>query len=145
MDVQGTILNFALVSTKYLSLFNLSMRKMRPAFARKCMAVAVTCAGIAAELVKVWQHFSFPTRNKGKCTCGICCHRNCGICTCHCQGFGMKRNQSRKENDFWTGCCHSFSRSSSRQSEPGFYCAGLCRLRPWGCGHHERLTRHMRL
>jgi hypothetical protein len=62
LDVHGTILNVAPVSTKYLSLVNSSVRKMRPAFVRKCLAVAVSCAGFAAELVKVWWHFSFPKK-----------------------------------------------------------------------------------
>jgi hypothetical protein len=42
-DVQGTILNVAPVSTKYLSSVNSSVKKMRPAFAGKCMALAVAC------------------------------------------------------------------------------------------------------
>jgi hypothetical protein len=36
------------VSTKYLLLVNLSVRKMRPAFVRKRMAVAVAFTGFAA-------------------------------------------------------------------------------------------------
>jgi hypothetical protein len=53
LDVEGTILNIAPVSTKYLSFVNLSVRKTRPAFAGKCMAVAVACAEFAAKPVRV--------------------------------------------------------------------------------------------
>ncbi len=66
LDGQGTILNVAPVSTKYLSLVNSSVRKMRPAFAGKCMAVAVACAEFDGEPVEVRQRFSFPTRSMGK-------------------------------------------------------------------------------
>jgi hypothetical protein len=41
--VQGTMLSVAPVSTKYLSFVNSSVRKMRPALAGKCIAVAVAC------------------------------------------------------------------------------------------------------
>jgi hypothetical protein len=37
------MLNVAPVPTKYLSFVNSSIRKMRPAFAGKCMAVEVAC------------------------------------------------------------------------------------------------------
>jgi hypothetical protein len=49
LDVQVTILNVAPVSTKYLLFVNSSIRKMRPAFAGKCMAVAVACVDSAAN------------------------------------------------------------------------------------------------
>jgi hypothetical protein len=39
-DVHRTILSVAPVSTKYLSIVSSSVRKIRPAFAGKCMAVA---------------------------------------------------------------------------------------------------------
>ncbi len=39
--LQGTMLNVAPVSTKYLSFVNSSVRKINPAFAWKCIAVAV--------------------------------------------------------------------------------------------------------
>jgi hypothetical protein len=61
LKVQGTMLRVAPVSTKYLSLVNLSVRKMRPASAGKRMALAVACADTAAEPVEARQHFSFPT------------------------------------------------------------------------------------
>jgi hypothetical protein len=41
--VQGTMLNVAPVSTKYLSFVNSSVKKIRPALAGKCIAVAVAC------------------------------------------------------------------------------------------------------
>jgi hypothetical protein len=100
MDVQGTLLNVAPVSTKYLSLVNLSVRKMRPAFAKKCMAVEVTCAEFAAEALRVRRCFSFLTRNTGKCTCVLCRCRSCEICTSHCLDFEKKRSRSRKEENF---------------------------------------------
>ncbi len=47
--LQGTMLKVAPVSTKYLSFVNLSVRKIDPALAGKCIAVAVTCARMDAE------------------------------------------------------------------------------------------------
>ncbi len=41
--LQGTMLKVAPVSTKYLSLVNSSVRNIKPAFAGKCIAVAVAC------------------------------------------------------------------------------------------------------
>jgi hypothetical protein len=48
------------VCTKYLLLVNLSIRKMRLAFAGICMAMAVACAEFAAQLVRDQRRFSFP-------------------------------------------------------------------------------------
>jgi hypothetical protein len=48
LDAHGIMLNVAPVFTKYLSLFNSSVRKINLAFAGKCMAVAVACADIAS-------------------------------------------------------------------------------------------------
>jgi hypothetical protein len=45
--LQGTMLRVAPVSTKYLSFVNSSVRKINPAFAGKCIAVAVACVGLA--------------------------------------------------------------------------------------------------
>ncbi len=45
------MLKVAPVSTKYLSLVNLSVKKIRPAFAGKCIAVAVASVGKAAPFV----------------------------------------------------------------------------------------------
>ncbi len=47
--LQGTILKVAPVSIKYLSFVNSSIRKINLALARKCIAVAVACMGMAAE------------------------------------------------------------------------------------------------
>jgi hypothetical protein len=47
--LQGTMLKVAPVSTKYLSLVNSSVKKIKPAFAGKCIAVAVACVGKAAD------------------------------------------------------------------------------------------------
>jgi hypothetical protein len=66
--MQRTILNVAPVTTKYLSFVNSSIRKMRPAFAGKCMAVAMACVDSATKPVRVWQSFSFPKTNREKCT-----------------------------------------------------------------------------
>jgi hypothetical protein len=109
----NNILNVAPVSTKYLSFVNSSFKKMRPAFAGKCMAVAVACLDSAAEPVKVWQRFSFPKRSREKCTLMLCCLESCDIYTCHYLGFGKQKNLSRREDDFWKGHCYSFCRSSS--------------------------------
>ncbi len=46
--LQGTMLKFALLSTKYLSLVNSSVRNIKP-FTGKCIAVAVACVRKAAE------------------------------------------------------------------------------------------------
>jgi hypothetical protein len=48
-EMQGTMLKVAPVSTKNLSLVNSSARKISPALAGKCIAVAAACAGMAAE------------------------------------------------------------------------------------------------
>jgi hypothetical protein len=66
--VQGTMLKVAPVSTKYLSLVSSSVRKISLAFAGKCIAVAVACVDIAAELVRVHRLFSFPIRYRVKYT-----------------------------------------------------------------------------
>jgi hypothetical protein len=57
------------VSTKYLSLVNSSVKKIKPVFAGKCIAMAVACVGKAAEPKGVQRHISFPTKNRAKCTC----------------------------------------------------------------------------
>jgi hypothetical protein len=92
---------------------NSSVRKMGPAFAEKCMAVAVACIESSAEPVRVRQHFSFPNSSNGKCTCVLCCRKSCETYTCHGPDFGTRKNQSRKEDNFWNGCCCSFCCSSS--------------------------------
>jgi hypothetical protein len=67
--LQGTMLKVAAVSTKYLSLVNLSVRKIKPAIAGKCIAVAVACVGKAVEPKGVRRRISFPTKNRAECTC----------------------------------------------------------------------------
>jgi hypothetical protein len=57
LDVQGTILNVAPVSNKYLLFVNSSIRKMRPAFPGKCMAVAVACVDSTSEPLRVRRRF----------------------------------------------------------------------------------------
>jgi hypothetical protein len=67
LDVQGTILNVASASTKYLLFVNSSVRRMKPAFAGKCMDVSVARVKSAAGPVRVWRRFSFPNKSRGKC------------------------------------------------------------------------------
>jgi hypothetical protein len=62
LEVQGIMLKVAPVSTKNLSLVNSSVRKISPAVAGKCIAMAVACAGMAAVPEKVRRHFSFPRK-----------------------------------------------------------------------------------
>jgi hypothetical protein len=62
--LQGTMLKVAPVSTKYLSFVKSSVRIMSPALAGKCIAVAVTCAKLAAEPKMVRRHISFPTKHR---------------------------------------------------------------------------------
>jgi hypothetical protein len=52
-----------------LPLVNSSVRKIKPAFAGKCIAVAVACVGKAAEPKGVRWRISFPTKNRAECTC----------------------------------------------------------------------------
>ncbi len=101
--MKGIILNVASVSTKYLSWVNSSVKKISPAFARKCIAVAEACAGAAAEPVRVQRFFSFWTKLRVKYTCEPCGRSSCEIYTRHCQGCETKRNQSGEEGDFWSG------------------------------------------
>ncbi len=61
-EMPGIMLKVAPVSTKNLSLVNSSVRKISPALAGKCIAVAVACAGMAAEPDRVRRHFSFPRK-----------------------------------------------------------------------------------
>ncbi len=68
LELQGTILNVAPVSTKYLSRVSSSVRKMSPAFAGKSMAMEVACFDVAAEAVRVRRLFSFPTKYRVKYT-----------------------------------------------------------------------------
>ncbi len=67
--LQGTTLKVALVSIKYLPLVDSSVKKIKPAFAGKCIAVAVACVGKAAEPKEVRQRISFTTKDRVECTC----------------------------------------------------------------------------
>ncbi len=60
--LQGTMLKVALVSTKYLSFVYSSVKKIKPALAGKCIAVAVACVGKAAEPKVFWRQISFQPR-----------------------------------------------------------------------------------
>jgi hypothetical protein len=101
--LQGTMLKAAPVSTKYLLLVSLSVRKMSPALAGKCITVAVACAGFAAEPKMVRRQTSFPTKHRVEHACEPCWHSNYEICTCHCQGSERNGNLGRREGDFWSG------------------------------------------
>ncbi len=57
------MLKAAPVSTKYLSLVNSSVKKIKPAFVGKCIAVAVACVVKAAEPKEVRRQASFLTKN----------------------------------------------------------------------------------
>ncbi len=65
-DLQGTMLNIAPVLTKYLSLVNLSVRKINLASAEKCTVPAVACTGAVAKLPGARRLTSFLTRSKGQ-------------------------------------------------------------------------------
>ncbi len=70
--LQGTMIKVAPVSTKYLSLVNLSVRNIKPVFEGKCVAVvavAVACVEKAAEQKGVWLRISFLTKKGAECTC----------------------------------------------------------------------------
>jgi hypothetical protein len=58
------MLKVAPASTKYLSLVSSSVRKISPALAGKCIAVAVACAGLAAEPKVVQRQTSFMTKHR---------------------------------------------------------------------------------
>jgi hypothetical protein len=64
--LQGTIVKVAPVSTRYLLLVNSPVRKLNPALAGKCIAVAVTCVGMAAEPKVARGLVSFPTKHRAK-------------------------------------------------------------------------------
>jgi hypothetical protein len=97
------MLKVAPVSTKYLSLVSSSVRKISPALAGKCLAIAVACDGVAAGLGRVLQQLSFLTKHRAKHTCEPCWRSNCEIYT-----IGKNRNQGGRWGGFWNGCCHSF-------------------------------------
>jgi hypothetical protein len=104
----GTMLNVAPVSTKYLSRVNSSVKKMSPAFAGKCMALAVACAGVAAELVRVRRLFSFPTKHRVKYTCEPCGRSSCEIYTPFCQGCERIEIRAARRATFGEGVAAPF-------------------------------------
>jgi hypothetical protein len=81
---------------------------MSLAFAGKCMAVAVACAGVPTKPVTIHQLFSFLTKHRVKYTCEPCGRSNWEIYSRHCQGCEKNRNQGGKEGNFWNGHCRSF-------------------------------------
>jgi hypothetical protein len=101
--LQGTMLKVASVSTKCLSLVSLSVRKIHPALAGKCIAVAVACVGMATEPKGVWWLVSFSTKHRMKHSCEPCGRNNCEIYRCHWQGFEMNKNQGGKGATFRAG------------------------------------------
>jgi hypothetical protein len=66
--LQGTRLKVAPVSTKYLPFVNSSLKKIKPAIAGKCIAVAVACVGKAAKPL-VQRQISFLTKNRAERIC----------------------------------------------------------------------------
>jgi hypothetical protein len=128
--LQGTMLKVAPVSTKYLSLVSLSVRKISPALAGKCIAVAVACAGLVAETKVVQRQTSFLTKHRVEHTCVPCWHSNYEICTRHCQGSERNRNLGGREDDFWIGRYRSVCHLSSRCWKQGSYFAELWWPRP---------------
>jgi hypothetical protein len=67
--LQGTLLNVAPVSTNMcLSLVSSSVRKISPALAGKCIAMAVACVELAAEPEVFRRQASFPTKHRVKHT-----------------------------------------------------------------------------
>ncbi len=66
--LQGTMLKVAPVSTKHLSLVNSSVKKIKPAFAGKCIAMAVACMGKTAKPKVVRWQISLLTKNRAEYT-----------------------------------------------------------------------------
>jgi hypothetical protein len=129
-SLQGTMLQVAPVLTKYLSIVSSSVRKMSPALAGKCIAVAMACAGLAAEPKMVRRQTSFPTKHRVQYTCEPYGLSNCEICTRHCQGSEMNGNLGGRRGNFWSGRYRPVCRLSSRCWEQGSYFAESWRPRP---------------
>jgi hypothetical protein len=81
------MLRVAPVSPKYLSFVNSSVRKINPAFAMKCIAVAVACVGLAAEPKMVQWQAGFPTNYRAEYICEPYGHNNCVNLHTPLQGF----------------------------------------------------------
>ncbi len=106
--LQGTMLNVNPVSTKYLSCVNSSVKKIKPASAGKCIAVAVACVWVAAEPKVVWRLISFPNKHRAECTCEPYGRSSCEIYRCHCQGFERNRNLGGRGATFGAGVTAPF-------------------------------------
>ncbi len=65
----------------------------------KCIAVAMACAGMAAEPFLVRRHFSFPRKYRVQYTCVLYWSNSCEICTRHWQGSEKRGKQGRKVGD----------------------------------------------
>jgi hypothetical protein len=128
--LQGTMLKVAPVSTKYLSFVGSSVRKISPALAGKCIAVAVACAGLAAEPKMDQRQISFPTKHRVEHTCEPYWRSNWEICTRHCQSSETNENLGERGGDFWSGRYRPVCRLSSRCWEQGSYFAESWRPRP---------------
>jgi hypothetical protein len=126
--LQGTIFKDAPVSTRYLSFVNSSVRKINPALTGKCIAVAVACVGMAAQLKVVRRLVSFPTKHRAKHTCEPCGYSSCEIYRCHYQGFGRNKNQGRKGVTFRMGIAILFVTSlpAVGSREPTVLSQGSC-------------------
>jgi hypothetical protein len=72
------------------------VRKIRPALAGKCIAVALACVELAAKLKVVLRQASFLTNHRVKHTCEPYGRSNCEIYTCYCQGFEKSKSQGVK-------------------------------------------------
>ncbi len=116
----------------YLSFVNSSVRKINLAFGGKCIAVAVECVGLAAELKVVLQQTSFPTMHWAERTCEPYGRSNCEIYTRHCQGFGKNRSMGKKGATFEAGVTALFvvSLLAARSRAPTALCRGGCDC--WG-------------
>jgi hypothetical protein len=129
--LQGTMLKVAPVSTKYLTFVNSSVKKIKPAFAGKCIAVAMACVEKAAETKGVRRRISFPTKNRA----------NAPVTPIDVVVVKFAHALARvlKRVEIWAGrgvtffCC-----LSSCCWEQGFCFAVSRRLRPWGHGRPER-------
>ncbi len=122
------MLKVAPVSTKYLSLVNSSVKNIKPAFAGKCIAVAVACAEKAAEPKRIRRRISFLTKNRAECTCQPYWRSSCEIYTCHCQGSEKNENLGGKGATFGAGVTASFVASlpDAGSGAPASLCRGSC-------------------
>ncbi len=138
-QLQGTMLSVASVSTKYLSFINSSVKTIKPAFAGKCIAVAVACVGLAAEPKWFGSKLVFQPstgRNAPVSLMGVII-----VKYIHAIARVLKGIKVWQEGgDFWGGRCHSFCCLSSRRQERGSYFAVLRRLRLQGRGRPEHPT-----